>query len=71
MKNKLMNFETVINCLRSSMQNGTSCEGAMQNTLTMILNQLHPVGGWSVTIKGNEIFIHQHQRAGEGYILIP
>ncbi|MFH1899973.1 MAG: hypothetical protein ABIJ83_01735 [Patescibacteria group bacterium] len=43
-----------------------SFESAMSNFLTAILNKLHGKGGISVDIKKNdEIFIHQHNQAGD------
>lgn len=60
------NSSSIINNLIDSFEAGCTFLGALENALTSAINEVDPVGGWSVKIEKNEIFIFQHSGAGEG-----
>lgn len=61
-------FNEIIKILKSN--EGLKLEGVFVNTLTSMLNRVHPVGGFSVHIVDDEIRIFQHPGAGdEEYII--
>jgi hypothetical protein len=71
-RNLLMRWEMnqIIENLKSSQLDGCTLIGALENAMTSAVNSADPVGGWSVDIRNDEIFIYQHPDAGDGEMLI-